>query len=67
MVVKRYQGGTVATATADAAGRDRIDGLAPGLYTLEATDGAGRSSGPAGINVPAGSDQEEFTLDLMLK
>jgi hypothetical protein len=67
VVLKRYLGGTVATATADAAGRYRFEGLGPGVYLLEATDGAGRSSGPQGFNVPAGSDQEEFTLDLALK
>lgn len=67
VVLRHYQGGTVATAPADAAGRYRFDAVAPGVYTLEATDTTGRSSGPQGFNVPAGSDQEEFTLDLSLK
>jgi hypothetical protein len=67
VVLKHYQGGTVATTTTDGAGRYRFDGLAPGIYLLEATDGAVRSSGPQPFHIPAGSDREQFTLNLSLK
>ena len=67
VVLQHYQGGTVATATTTAAGQYRFDGLVPWVYTLEATDSAGRSSRPVPFNVPRGSDHADFTLDLTVK